>query len=62
MLVRYMQALENCEREKAAVYELLGTGMVGRPAQEVLQGIMKKISHDITKILQDLMCMEKRAN
>ena len=28
-----MQALEKCECEKAAVYDLLRTGMVGGPAQ-----------------------------
>ena len=28
-----MQALERCECEKTAVYDLLRTGMVGRPAQ-----------------------------
>ena len=28
-----MQALETCECEKAAIYDLLKTGMVGRPAQ-----------------------------
>ena len=29
----YMQALEACVCEKAAIYDLLRTGMVGRPAQ-----------------------------
>ena len=28
-----MQASENCECEKTAAYELLGTGVVGGPAQ-----------------------------
>ena len=28
-----MQALEKCECEKTAVYDLLRTGMVGGPAQ-----------------------------
>ena len=28
-----MEAFEKCECEKAAVYELLKTGMVGGPAQ-----------------------------
>ena len=28
-----MQALETCECEKAAIYDLLKTDMVGRPAQ-----------------------------
>ena len=28
-----MQALERCGCEKAAIYDLLRTGMVGRPAQ-----------------------------
>ena len=39
-----MQVLEKCGYEKTDVHELLRTGMVGGPAQ-VLQGIMKKISH-----------------
>ena len=30
-----MQTLESCEREKGAVYELLRTGMVGRPVQVI---------------------------
>ena len=38
------QALERRECEKAAVYELLGTGMVGNQ-RKFLQGIMKKTSH-----------------
>ena len=36
-----MQALEKCECEMTAVYELLRTGMVGGPAQV----FMKNISH-----------------
>ena len=39
-----MQVLEKCGYEKTDVHELLRTGMVDGPAQ-VLQGIMKKISH-----------------
>ena len=41
-----MQALEKCKCEKAAVYELLRTGMVGKPAQ-VFTSYHEK---DITRI------------
>ena len=39
-----MQALERCKCEKAAVYELLRTGMVASQ-RKFLQGIMKNTSH-----------------
>ena len=39
-----MQALERCNCEKTAAYELLRTGMVGGPAQ-VFTRCMKKTSH-----------------
>ena len=39
-----MQPLERCECKKAAVYELLRTGMVGGPVQ-VFTRYMKKTSH-----------------
>ena len=38
-----LQALKKCECEKAAVYELLRTGLVGEPVQ-VLQDIARKIT------------------
>ena len=40
-----MQALEKCGFEKAAVYELLRAGMVGRPAQ-----VLRCHEKDITRI------------
>ena len=50
-----MQAQEKCGCEKAAVYELLRTGMVGEPAQVFTRYHEK----DITP--SGLMCMERRA-
>ena len=40
-----MQALERCKCEKRAVYELLRTGMVGRPAQVFARYHEKVSSH-----------------
>ena len=45
-----MQALERCGCEKAAVYELLRTGMVGGPAQ-IFTRYQEK---DITRIRSDV--------
>ena len=43
-----MQALEKCECEKAAVYELLRTGMVGGPAQVFTRYYEKDHTHKIS--------------
>ena len=40
-----MQALERCDCEKAAVYVLLRTGMVGGPAQDFTRHHEKGITH-----------------
>ena len=40
-----MQVLEKCGREKAAVYELLRTGLAGGPAQ-----VFTRYEKDITRI------------
>ena len=40
-----MQALDRCECEKAAVYELLRTGMVGGPAQVLKRYDERDITH-----------------
>ena len=43
-----MPALEKCECEKAAVYDLLRTGMVGGPAQVFTRYHEKDITHKIS--------------
>ena len=40
-----MQALERCDCEKAAVYVLLRTGMVGGPSQDFTRHHEKDITH-----------------
>ena len=44
-----MQPLERCECKKAAVYELLRTGMVGGPAQVFTRYHEKDITRKITR-------------
>ena len=44
-----MQALERCRCKKAAVYELLRTGMVGGPAQVFTRYHEKDITRKITR-------------
>ena len=44
-----MQPLERCECKKAAVYELLRTGMVGGPAQVLTRYHEKDITRKITR-------------
>ena len=51
-----MKTLEKCERKKAAVYELLRTGMVGGPAQVFTRYHEK----DITRIRSQMY--EEKAN
>ena len=60
-----MQALEKCKCEKTAVYKLLRTGMVGRPAQvftryheKDITRIRSHVDEEKSKLTKSVMCYD----
>ena len=54
-----MQALEKCVCKKTAVYELLKTGMVGRPAQVFTRYHEKDITRIRSHVYEEKLKIEK---
>ena len=54
-----MQALKKCVCKKTAVYELLKTGMVGRPAQVFTRYHEKDITRIRSHVYEEKLKIEK---